>query len=72
MLVARHDDDDDLSFTEWLFRIPHVLSTLLRFNLGNHVSIFSFDLTCVLFDYFQLSIFTDPSARAGYDTRSIF
>ena len=38
-----------------ILALSHVLSTLLHFSLGNSVSVFSFDETYVLFDYFQVA-----------------
>ena len=62
----------------WIHTFPKDISALWNanslirdLNSSRHV-IFLSTVTTSLFMYMYLSIFTNPSARAGYDTRSIF
>ena len=70
VLAARHDDDDD---DDVFFRM-----TILSFHpvqlrdVKSGPTQFQFNSSCNFLLLSLKILFTNPSARAGYDTRSIF
>ena len=52
--------------------VASIINPKLKINHHHHQCMPTVWIPLTLFRYLSLSIFTNPSARAGYDTRSIF